>query len=235
MPGVFAFPPSPSPTLIAPNPDPRLHEGTPTDEEHAAAERIAGGPLRSRHRPTDLRAIGELRVHPRNPREGDIGKIVTLIKANGWHGRVLVQVATPDGEPRDLIIAGNHRKQAAEKCGYRALPWEAVVCTDAEAERIMVADNKASDDASNNPAALLELLTERANDDDLEGTGYDTDALGELEKLVNGAAQDDGTGDPNEGPDAAQFLCVVDCKHETALAALFDELTARGFACKLVT
>lgn len=126
--------------------------------------------------------------HPENPRQGDVGAIAELIRVNGFHGRILVQVATPEGERRHRIIAGNHRTKAARLRGYRALPVEWVICSDRDALRILLADNKASDDATNDPAALLELLKGFAGDDDLDGTGYAGDDLDELELLVNGAA-----------------------------------------------
>lgn len=226
MPGVFAFPPLPRPMMATTE----IHTLTPAEASALCGIRVLNETLS----PRDIHPIDSVREHPRNPRQGDVGKLCVLIKTNGWHGRLLVQRATPDGEPRNFVIAGNHRRRAAKENGAHALPMEYVTCTDAEAEKILVADNKASDDASNDPAALLELLHDRAAADDLEGTGYDGDELDELEKLVNGPDESDAeTSDPVE-PDT-QWLCVVTCRSENEMGVLFDDLTTRGYACKLVT
>lgn len=191
---------------------------------------------------TDVIAVTALTPHPRNPRQGDVGKIAELVRVNGFHGRVLVQVATPDGEPRpNLIVAGNHRTKAAAVRGYTHVPYEPVVCTDAEALQMLLADNKASDDATNDPAAVLAILEEfaagaddrEALDAALDGTGYDGDALDELEHLVHGSS-DDGADDDASEPGAEQFLIVVTCRDESQQASLHDELKARGFPLKLV-
>jgi len=60
-----------------------------------------------------MESIDSLAHHPENPREGDIGAIVTSIKKNGWFGVVVAQKSS------GYILAGNHRIEAAKICGIK--------------------------------------------------------------------------------------------------------------------
>jgi DNA modification methylase len=115
--------------------------------------------------------IGELRTYPRNPRRGDLEAIKESLKKNGQYRPIVVNRRTNE------VLAGNHTLLAA-----RALGWEhiAVTYVDADAEqakRIVLADNRTSDLAENDPEALASLLAELP---ELEGTAYDQEALEEL-------------------------------------------------------
>lgn len=115
--------------------------------------------------------IESVKPHPRNPRKGDVSLILKSIDKNGFYGAIVVQEST------GYILAGNHRWKAARDAGMSVIPAIFVDCDDEQALRILLADNKTSDDATYDEYLLSELLQ---SFDDLEGTGYtlkDVDAL----------------------------------------------------------
>lgn len=115
-----------------------------------------------------------LEVHPDNPRQGDIGAIVTSIENNGWFGTLVAQRSTRQ------VLAGNHRLQAAIALDMQDVPVYWVDVDDAEAKRILLADNRVSDLATWDDTILVSLLESLANDDALLGSGYDGDDLDAL-------------------------------------------------------
>lgn len=89
------------------------------------------------------------------------------------HGQYAPIVIRPDG----TILAGAHRWSAAKALGWERI-WCAVVDVDEErARRIVLADNRTSDLAAYDDAALADLLRELP---DLDGTGYTGDDLDDL-------------------------------------------------------
>jgi DNA modification methylase len=120
-------------------------------------------------------AISDLVLHPDNPRQGDIGAISTSIASNGWYGAVVVQKSTQH------ILAGNHRVQAARHLGLAQVPIIEIDVDDDTALRIMLADNRSSDLATNDEDALARILTRLAETSTLEGSLYDGD---ELDRLI---------------------------------------------------
>tara|TARA_R110000824_G_scaffold188170_2_gene369508 strand:- start:1168 stop:1740 length:573 start_codon:yes stop_codon:yes gene_type:complete len=114
----------------------------------------------------------DLTLHPDNPRQGDIGAIIESIEANGWFGTLVAQCSTGH------VLAGNHRLQAASHLDIDKVPVHWVDVDDEAALRILLADNRTSDLATNDDAVMAELLTTLATTDiGLPGTGYDGDDL----------------------------------------------------------
>ena len=125
----------------------------------------------------ELVDVSTLQTHPRNPRQGDIGALYELIRKNGFVGALTVQKSTRQ------IIAGNHRFRAAVEAGYLELPVIWVDVDDDKALELVLADNYASDQASNNSEALLEILQELHNKGrQIEATGYTLDDLEDLRR-----------------------------------------------------
>jgi hypothetical protein len=96
--------------------------------------------------------IDELKPHPDNPRKGNVEKIARSIQKHGFHGALVAQAST------SRIIAGEHRWRAAQLVGLAALPVDWKDVTDEQAVQIMLADNRASDDADYDTAQLADLL-----------------------------------------------------------------------------
>jgi ParB-like chromosome segregation protein Spo0J len=128
----------------------------------------------------ELVDVGVLRLHPENPREGDIGAIAESIRENGFYGAVVAQYRTGH------VLVGNHRLQAAQLLGMAQVPVLWVDVDDQRALKIMLADNRTNDRASYDNAVLNTLLQRLAADGELVGTGYDDEDVAELAKLVEG-------------------------------------------------
>jgi 1-aminocyclopropane-1-carboxylate deaminase/D-cysteine desulfhydrase-like pyridoxal-dependent ACC family enzyme len=119
--------------------------------------------------------LDQLRTHPKNIRQGDIGAICTSLEAHGQYRPIVVQRSTGH------ILAGNHTYQAARSLGWSHVAATYVECDDEQALRILLVDNRANDLATYDDSALSELLRELAQTDiGLTGTLYDGDALDEL-------------------------------------------------------
>jgi hypothetical protein len=123
-----------------------------------------------------------LELHPENPRQGDIGAIVTSIEQNGWYGTLIAQ------KKSRRVLAGNHRLQAALALDMKEVPVYWVDVDDTEAQRILLADNRVSDLATWDDSILVGLLEGLANDGALLGSGYDGD---DLDALLYDAALND--------------------------------------------
>ena len=126
---------------------------------------------------TDLQVeqvdIQVLRPHTANPRLGDVEAIITSMRVNGVYQPIVIS-------SDDVILAGNHRYFAAMELdlGTMAVIRMPFPASDPRATRILLADNRTSDQARYDDVALLDLL--RTLDADLLGTGYSDDDLDDL-------------------------------------------------------
>lgn len=119
--------------------------------------------------------VDQLRAHPKNPNQGDVGAIVESIHENGFYGVIVAQRST------GMILAGEHRWRAAREAGLQRVPVMWLDCDDEAALRVLLADNRTSELGARDPAALHELLRDLINTPSgLTGTGYDADFLDEL-------------------------------------------------------
>lgn len=149
--------------------------------------------------------------HPNNPRQGDVGAIHQSIEANGFYGAVIVQKSTQH------VLAGNHRLEAARASGAKTLPVIEVDVDDPTALRIMLADNRTSDLASNDEEALAALLEELATDGGLEGSGYDGDDLDQLLSDLSyepPAEEEEASGEDNGAGLEVLDVSMAEPKHK---------------------
>jgi len=124
---------------------------------------------------TETVRIDDVRPHPNNVRQGDIGAISESLQAHGQYRAIVAQRST------GLILAGNHTWKAAKQIGWRDIAVHFIDCDDDQAMRILLADNRANDLASYDDAALAELLKElNATELGLQGTLFDGNDLDEL-------------------------------------------------------
>jgi len=137
-------------------------------------------------------AVGDLIVHPANPRQGDIGTIVQSIEKNGWYGTIVAQRST------GYVLAGNHRLMAAQSLQLDTVPVYWVDVDDRTARRILLADNRAADLATYDDDKLVELLLGATTDDDLLGTGFDATDVADLLLKVDDSLGDGGALDPDD-------------------------------------
>ena len=96
--------------------------------------------------------ITDLNLHPHNPRQGDIGAIMSNIEAHGIYAPIVVQKSTMN------VIKGNHTTQAAQNLGYAEVPAILLDIDDDQALRILLSDNQVGDQATNDNAILVDLL-----------------------------------------------------------------------------
>ena len=147
-------------------------------------------------------AVDTLKLHPRNIRQSDLGEIIESIKANGFYGACVVQRSTRH------VLAGNHRLEAARHVGIPSVPVIWLDCDDDAALRVMLVDNATQDKASNNAAALAELLAELANTEaGLTGTGFDGDDLDALIADLAGPQFDLDPEPTNDGAGTEHLTC----------------------------
>ena len=118
--------------------------------------------------------ISNFSTHPRNVRQGDVGAIVQSLEAHGQYRPIVVHKAT------NQILAGNHTFLAAKALGWDKIAATYVDCTEEQAMRILIADNRANDLATYDDTALADLLKDLAHSEGLEGTLYDADDLDDL-------------------------------------------------------
>lgn len=106
--------------------------------------------------------IATLQEYPDNPRKGNIPQLVESLKHNGQYKPIIVQKSTRQ------IIAGNHLWKAAKELGWEKIDIVELDIDDAQAKKIVVADNRLADMGAYDEKKLLDLLGEI----DLAGTGY---------------------------------------------------------------
>ncbi len=114
-------------------------------------------------------AVGDIRPHPDNPRQGDVDVLMESLRVHGQYKPIVV---SEDG----VILAGNHTYFAAMELGFPQMdvvrlpfPFD-----DPRATKVMLIDNRSADKADYANADLARVL--QSLDDDFTGTGFtDTD------------------------------------------------------------
>jgi ParB-like chromosome segregation protein Spo0J len=159
-----------------------------------------------------------LRIHPKNPNQGDIGAIAESISFHGFYGVLYAQ------RSNRTVCAGNHRLQAAVQLGLDEVPVVWLDVDDQQAERILLVDNRTTRLGHDDDALLANILTELAmSDDGLEGTGYDGDFLDELLKENESSPVNPAT----------RAVVVVECESREQGEGLLEQLAGLGFQAKL--
>lgn len=126
-------------------------------------------------------AMGEAQIvdittvhpYPNNPRRGDIGRLRDSLRAHGQYLPLLVQAST------NYVIKGNNTLAAMLALGWTKAVIRYVELDDAQASAILLMDNKSSDSADYDLAALSAMLGARA-DDDWGPTGWHPDEMDDL-------------------------------------------------------
>ena len=114
--------------------------------------------------------INEIRVHPLNPREGDIGAIIESLTHMGQYRPIVVNKATKH------ILSGNHTYQGALQLGWEKIAVHWVNVDDVEEIKILIVDNRTSDLATYDPQELNKLLMSTG----LRGTGFSSEEVAEI-------------------------------------------------------
>lgn len=117
--------------------------------------------------------IGEVLLHPRNARRGDVDLIAASLERNGQYRAIGVRKQTRHA------LFGNHTLQAALALGWTHIAaHELDVPDDHDADRILLVDNRSNDVATYDQVTLGDIVRELP---DLEGTGF---TAGDVEQLI---------------------------------------------------
>lgn len=138
-------------------------------------------------------AVDDLQTYRGNPRRGDVAAIAASLEARGQYRAIVVNVGTHTGR-RNEVLAGNHTLLAARSLSWASIDATTVDVDEAEAARIVAADNRLADLGEYDDAELAELL-ELA--DDLTGTGYTAADLAELQASLTEPV---ALTDPDDAP-----------------------------------
>lgn len=145
--------------------------------------------------------IADVQQHPDNPNNGDTAAIAESIERNGLYAPLIVQ------RDSGYILAGNHRYVALVARGAGEVPVIYLDVDEAQARRIMVADNRTNRLGFDDPGLLAEQLEALfETDDGLAGTGYsDTEYLKLLDEVgVLDTDDEDAFEQPPEADDEVQ-------------------------------
>lgn len=129
--------------------------------------------------PTTLDAlrvpIDGLTPYGNNPRRGNVAVIVESLERHGQYRPIVVRSKTFE------VLAGNHTLAAARELGWTEIAATFVDCTDDEAARIVLVDNRAGDLGTYDDDVLFALLD--SLEGGTEGTGYSDDDTAMLAAL----------------------------------------------------
>lgn len=174
--------------------------------------------------------ISALTFFPGNARRGNLEEIRKSVRRLGQYRSVVVR----DTGDALIILAGNHTVQAMAAEGMTAAHCGVIRCTDDEARRVAVADNRLSDIAQDDDDALVELLSYL--EDDYEGTGWSEEDVRALIE-PGGSGIPDSADLPNDDEDKyrEQYGVIVVCDSETDQQQAYEDLQERGYRCRVVT
>lgn len=142
--------------------------------------------------------IRDLTRFPGNARRGDVEAIRASIRRHGQYRALVVR----DTGDQFVILAGNHTRDAIAAEGHETARCEILRCTDDEARRINLADNRLAEMGSYDDDELVELLSYL--DGDYDGTGWtqeDVDGLVHMpEELPPALGDPDAVPEPPPDP-----------------------------------
>jgi ParB-like chromosome segregation protein Spo0J len=127
---------------------------------------------RSESSPADVEtvSVNEIKTHPLNPREGDIGAIIESLTTMGQYRPIVVN------RPTKHCVSGNHTLQAAVQLGWEKIAVHWIEVDDIEEIKILIVDNRTSDLATYDSGDLNKLLTSTS----IKGTGFSRDEVAEI-------------------------------------------------------
>lgn len=165
--------------------------------------------------------VGILQEFPGNAKRGDVETIRHSIRRHGQYRAIVVRKVP---NQKLTILAGNHTYRAVVAEGHDEIRCEIITCTDDEAKRINLADNRTSEIGTYDDDDLLALLT--GLDNDFDGTGWTND---EVDRMLNASAEvsdlvPEGDAEIDELP--VVWGVVVECddeKQQVGLLSRFDD------------
>ena len=164
--------------------------------------------------------VAALTRFPGNARQHADADLRASVKRLGQYRSIVVR--KHDGGM--TILAGNGTADALAATGHETARVELVECTDDEARRINLADNRLSDIATDDKDALAELLSYL--DGDYLGTGFTED---DVNKLIE---PPDPGGDADVDDINVSYGVIIDCGSEDEQLRLLERLGSEGLSCR---
>jgi hypothetical protein len=150
--------------------------------------------------------LADLERFPGNARRGDVDEIRKSIARHGQYRAIVVR----QHDDRYTVLAGNHTADALEAEGSSTARCELIECSDDEAVRINLADNRTAELGGYDNEALAALLS--TLDNDYDGTGWAeediTAILEESDGVFGGDGEWDG-GDGEPAPNRGELLALA--------------------------
>lgn len=166
--------------------------------------------------------IDAVQPHPRNVRQGDVGAISQSLEAHGQYRPIVVH------KPTGNILAGNHTYAAARSLGWTQIAATLVDCSEEQALRILLTDNRANDLASYDDQALVDLLKDlMTTPEQLAGTMFDPADLDDLIGLLEPPNLDDlisSLGGEHDDDDHDEFSGVIKIRVALSVFQAWQEL-----------
>jgi hypothetical protein len=200
---------------------------------------------------SERKRLADLNPNPRNPRKitekklemlrksldefGDLSGLVFNIRTQqleGGHQRTkalpldsdIIITQRYDIPTRTGTVAEGHVLIAGEKFKYREVDWD-----EDKAKAANIAANKHGGDWDLPLISNLLIELDHSNYN-LDLTGYEQYEIASLLAPVEDIEIKEETIDLNP-----QFIVAIHCNSEPEMKTIFDEMTARGFSCKLIT
>jgi len=189
----------------------------------------------------EMVAIDQVQLNPKNPRLNDaaVGPVADSIRHFGFRQPIVANRRTRQ------IEAGNTRWRAAQVLGLARIPVIWVDDDESTATAFGIADNRTGELAQWDEPVLAELLQSLQSEGQLDATGYDENALGELVAALQAAnptppPEEGEIPEPQEGPTRVQpgevwqlgkhRLLVGDCTVEENWQRLMDGKLAHSIS-----
>jgi len=118
--------------------------------------------------------LASLTRYPGNARRGNLTELRASIRRNGQYRSIVAR----DDAGELVVLAGNHTADALAAEGHATARCDIITCTDAEARRIVLADNRIAELGGYDDGALAALLENLAGD--FDGTGWEPSVLDNL-------------------------------------------------------
>ena len=122
----------------------------------------------------ELIDVDKLIEYPDNPRVGNVEEIKKSLVENAQYKPLIVNKKTMH------VLVGNHTLQAMKELNYEKVNGNLIEVDELQEKKIVLADNKLSDNSEYDNEKLTAMLDDLMNDGELIGTGFDVDDVDDL-------------------------------------------------------
>jgi ParB-like chromosome segregation protein Spo0J len=177
--------------------------------------------------------VEDLNPYYKNARRGNVARVRASLQRNGQFKPIVVNTGTHTGRPME-VLAGNHVLKAAKELEWEHLHANVIDVDEAAAARIVLADNKTSDDSTYDERLLDEILSEvlgAEEPDDLEGTGFSMEEVDDLALMLEAEMEREARQpqvDEETGEVTRTAADVLKGNPVVSFTIVFDDADQRG-------